>query len=645
MRYLDPRRQRILHALGILICGVLLARHLSIEPIADTTQPIRSVAMFVMATVGLPFFLLSATSPILQRWVDVPNPYPLFAASNAGSLIALLAYPLLFERALDLDQQSNLWRGGLAIWSVAMVALAFVPARPQATMHAAPTASPTTATVARWIVFAAIPSGLMLAVTETITTDVAPVPLLWIIPLAIYLATFIIPFAPGQPPTAQRLIPIVPIAMIPAIPIMVFSVTSPVWLVGGYHLALLAIVGLVYHGALSRQRPSAHHLTMFYLAIAAGGVLGGALVSFVAPAVTTRLLEHPLLIGAAGLALPAAVATKRSYSDAIIAAAIAAGVISQTETQLALRNVTISYAAFALIVVPFVLSPRRPRAFSAGAAALLLGGVVVGTFARPTLFEGRSFFATYEVVEDKHTGTRFLLHGTTIHGAQSNAHPQMALPYYPSGSPVDEILSRTSSTAHIAVMGLGAGALATYVRPGQTFSFYEIDAQIVRIARDPTLFTFVENCKGTCKTEVGDARLLLTAEPDGEFEVVVQNAFTSHAVPVHLITAEALDAMFRKLAPGGIAIFNITNRYVDLAPVIGAYARDRHVQARVRAHEPTAQQRADAFVTESRWLVLARAESDLARYLSHPDWTPVAPSGHRMWTDRFASPLAIYNWR
>lgn len=583
---LDRTAQALIHAAVLLAATAFLPLNLgnAIPPANGT--PVLWLITKLAATVGLPFFALSATAPLLQRWFSrtghpaAADPYFLYAASNAGSLVALVAYPLLVEPNLPLSLQSHAWSIGLGFVAVG-IGLCWLGYRsPPSAELAAPVEQihPGNWDRARWVAYAFVPSGLLLAVTAHITTDLAAAPLFWVVPLALYLLTFIFAFA-NRPPLPHWLM--LKLQLYLLIPLIVISAAvQSLWLLAA-HLALFFVTAMVCHGELARRRPPAQYLTEFYLFVSLGGVLGGIFDALIAPAIFPDIWEYPLLLVAACLARPGAREANWGGRGELVCALVLIGCLDVLiHTGAAAGCVAVPILAVAGLAL-FRLSERRWW-FAFGVAAFLF--VEYAAAAGSTLETVRSFFGVHRVrlVED---GTiRVLQNGTTIHGAAYVAADRETTPlgYYSQEGPFGRffaaIANRQPKT--IGVVGLGSGELACYARPGQNWTYHEIDAEVVRIARDTHYFHFLERCGGDVKIVLGDARLTLQDVPDRHYDVLVIDAFSSDSIPLHLLTREALALYQRKLTANGVILFHISNRYVDLRPVVSALAADSGSPAR-----------------------------------------------------------------
>jgi hypothetical protein len=480
----------------------------------------------------------------------------------------------------------------------------------------------------------------MLGVTTYATRDLTPFPLLWVLPLAIYLLTFVVAFAPGAKP--ERLVRISRIAL-PGIAILVVYTLAigsqrPLWLLLPLHLLGLAVAALLCHARLAADRPSPHHLTEFYVWVALGGVLGGVFNAILAPVIFPGLIEYPLALVAALLLRPKPATTRPALlefffrdprptkaMDYLAPLLLGAGVLIGLSLVDGFngRSVVIGLACG----LSLNLSKRPVR------LALALGAIMlaVALSAGQPLERSRSFFGIYKVEQE---GEHHLLYdGTTVHGLQRVGSSE-PLEYYGRAGPAGQTFAALKPSATGAI-GLGAGAIACY----GNVTFFEIDPEVVRIARDPRLFTYLRECPAP--VEVGDGRRLLTDEPPGRFDLVVVDAFNSDAVPVHLITREALDLY---LSRGRVVLFHISNRYLRLEGVLGNLARDGGFVCRDQTHHPS-QTQIDSGLATSKWAIVARSPADLGRLGADPRWHTCGddPDAH-VWTDDYSDLLGAIAW-
>ena len=665
VRILGVRRQALLHLALLVTPLAVLPVHISPDWIPPSGQnPVLWLLALFSAAIGAPFFIVATTAPLLQRWFSEcrhPNsrdPYFLYAASNAGSFMALLSYPLLIERLLPLTIQTRWWTIGYVLFAllIAACALAVVVIGRQGQDNVVvdrSAAEPGWLTRrARWLLLALIPSSLMLGVTSHVSTDLAAVPLLWIAPLSIYLLSFVLAFA-RRPPSHRFFVRLLPIAVFAVVFTLAVRAIEPVTFVIPLHLLLLFAVAMVCHGELARDRPRADDLTEFYLWMAGGGVLGGVFNALVAPVLFQSVVEYPLMIVAALLVAPRGERRPVTQHSRLawwwvtdLALAVAVGLITlllligmETTDFTARTKYLVAFGAPALVAFQFSLRPLR---FAMAIAAILLVSSMVGGSRGHIVHSQRTFFGVHRVAVDTTGSYRQLLHGGTIHGIQSldPARRHEPLGYYSASGPIGQILSSfVSRPARVGVVGLGNGTLAAYALAGEPWTFYEIDGAVERIARDPRWFTYLADSVGTIRIVLGDGRLSLAATDD-RYDVLILDAYSSEAIPLHLLSREALTVYLARLTPGGVVVFHISNRHFDLAPVVASLAQDAGVTCLVRRDDITDQAELRRGKTPSTWAVLAQTAAIAEMIATDPRWRRVRPAVGPVWTDDHSSALS-----
>ncbi len=644
-RLKSQRIQVTLHALLALAALLTLPIGYAASHIDPAQSPILSLLLGLVIGVGLPALTLATMSPLLQRWYASlglkrsADPYFLYAASNAGSLIGLLGYPLVIEPFFGLEQQRAGWTLGFvllamfvgAIWLELIRKNQHGSAQSESTERDGAESSPL-----KWIVLALVPSSLLLGVTQHITTDIAAMPLFWAIPLALYLVTFIIAFSgrtEGLLKITSRAVPILAVAVTVAI---LVGAKHPLFAVLLLHLAAFFAIALGCHARLYQSRPRAEDLTRFYLFISIGGVLGGSINALVAPNVLSWVAEYPIMIAlGAGLAVGWPQVSKKliiETAPSIVFAAVFAIGLFLLDHQGQLGSVLLVGAP---ALVCFLLS-TKPARF----ALALLAAMILPELIRPDanlIHRERTFFGVHAVYrEPARDGERHVLrHGGTIHGLQNlgSATPQTY--YHPTG-PIGVVFDRLAPNADIGAIGLGVGSVASLARPGDALTFYEIDSEVHRIASDPALFTFLADSPAKIETVIGDGRLIIQAADPAD--LVIIDAFTSDAIPAHLMTAEALGLYADKLRPGGFIAMHLSNRYLQLEPVVASTAREAGLVCRIWAEVPNSSQLIDG-KQPSVWALLAKSDADLA---SFTEFEPIEPdSSVRPWTDDYANVLGV----
>lgn len=616
-------------------------------------SPIWWLIRLLTVSVGWPFFALSASAPLLQAWFarakSVADPYFLYAASNSGSLIALLAYPVLLEPNMTLVRQSQLWQW--LYWVLLIffgVVGAVMPGRPMPIINE-PRLRPSIKQNLIWIALAFVPSSLLLGVTTHITTDVASVPLFWVIPFALYLLTFVLAFAGRL--NQDRLLKAHAVGIV-AVVVMtllttIFALTAPVMITVSLHLTAFFITALACHGELVRRRPPASGLTSFYFCMAIGGALGGIFNALVAPALFSFDAEYYLALMASCVLrmLMTGAADKSAARDFLLplslggTVAVAAWYSVDASSNLLMRILVL--LPVAMLLYYFSRSAAR---FATGVTAVI-GAALLVQSSVGVLATERSFFGINKV-KLMDSGTMMaLVHGSTMHGLEYRDSPrwQEPLAYYARSGPVGQMFTLDHPRQRAALIGLGTGALACY-RPLQAdWTFFEIDGAVSRLAHDTRYFHYLDKCPGS-HIHLGDGRLSLKAAPNGSYDLIVVDAFSSDSIPMHLLTLEAVKLYFAKLKPHGVILFNLSNKYLKLGPVLGTVVTSAHGFARRQVFHPSASEIA-AGAAGSDWMVIAADKADLDFLKADRRWVPVdGKSRLAPWTDDFSNIVQVVAW-
>lgn len=666
------------HWLGRFTVARQAAIHLVLFALAAFTLPIALaelppsvpglealwVPLLFLVSIGPVFFLVSAQAPLMQRWFaahpDAGEPWALYAASNLGSFAGLLAFPLLVEPELPLRVQSLGWSLGYGLLAllIALCALARRGVRAQAAQAAAAAGpAPGVRRILLWLALAAVPSGLMLSTTTHLTTDLIAMPLLWVIPLGIYLFSFVIAFAENR--LAARVVSVLaPAAMLAAGGLAMVSrgQAGLVPVLAG--VVLLFFVCTALHARLYDLRPGAGRLTQFYLVMSAGGAIGGLFTALIAPLVFDWVWEHPLLVLAAALLLPLPALFDWRRLGGMTPEVVNSGVVVVVCFALflawllydglapgdALRHVVL----FGAVLCGLALAPWRLLfAGVLGVLMLVQGGVDTIETSLKGLRQ-RSYFGIYTLRDYPQSQQRTLAHGTTLHGTQSTDPALRLTPisYYGEGSGAAIVIGGAQQlfgpAARIGVLGLGAGSLACFNRPGESWTFFEIDPAVLAYStrRD---FTFLSDCAPQARVEMGDARLTLARAAPASFDVLAMDAFSSDSVPLHLLTREAFGTYLRALSPRGVLLVHISNRYLELEPAVAAVARSHGLAAMIRDDNPANRK----FYAPSSFVVLSRdpAMLDRVRALSPQHaFRPLMAPSPSIWSDDHASILPYIRW-
>ena len=611
---LKPTTQFAIHA-------ALLVASLAFLPIVPDAgwkptggeNPVARILTLLFATIGLPYFLLSSTSPLVQSWfaraLPGQSPYPLFALSNFASMSALLGYPFVIEPWLPSAQQSNLWSMAYAVFVLLCAALAWhartfppLEEQPQAGPEA-DAGPPRPRSIALWLALSAMGSVMLLGVSNHLTQNISSIPLLWVLPLAIYLITFILCFEGRQWYRRDAYLGL-----------LLWAICMMAWFLGDKSLqfellwqiavfsAGLFIVCMFCHGELARRRPAPRHLTLFYLVVSMGGVIGGVLVGIVAPVTLPAYLELEIAIVVVGAL---ALATNLRRPAPII-------------------------GLFAAVLT-----------FALGALAYR-----IHSFTENAVHIERNYYGVLRVketrarIDDADTTYRSLVHGAILHGEQwsSEKYRRSATTYYKVTSGIGRaLLAFEGQAIKVGIIGLGAGSLAVYGDADDVYRFYDIDPAVVRVAN--TYFTYLKDSPAKIEIAVGDARLSLERESPQGFDVLAVDAFSGDSIPVHLLTYEAVAQYLRHLKPDGVIAFHVSNRFLDLKPVVLAIA-ERHGLEFAYVHET-----GEEGGTTSDWLLVSRTKKIIYREGIAEHIEPVVPRPDwNLWTDDFNNLVQVFKY-
>ena len=676
-----PRKatQISVHTCLILVALPFLPLALNTTALAsleNASQPVFAVLSVLTLSIGLPIFVISTTAPLLQRWysrTDHPNaadPYFLYSASNTGSLAALVAYPTLIEPNLALGDQRRLWSLGYLIlgtliilcsmirWSARSSPVQSNPSPAHGSDSRQTTAPRWTARL-RWIALAFVPSSWMLGITTYITTDIASVPLFWVVPLGLNLLTFILAFAQKPWVPYQLCERILPIGAVALIYLLLTQATQPVWLLILIHLTVFFVASLACHGRLAADRPDPEHLTEFYFWISLGGVTGGMFNALLAPLLFTRILEYPMTVIAGCLLRPTPnhnPAPRAPWTrlprlvlpllPVIITVSAAIFLIPRIDLPYPVRMALL----FGLPLILVFLTVDVPWRFSLSLAGVLAASSLSPDGHGQNLFAERNFFGVLRVTRDPDGPFRRLVHGSTLHGRQFLDPTRRCDPlsYYHRSGPLQyifKVAQRVSGCRDVAVVGLGIGSAGCYALPDQNWTFYEINPAVVRVAGNTNYFTLLNGCMST-KPQVilGDARLRIRDAQPNQYELILLDAFSSDSIPTHLMTREAVELYLTKLSPDGFLAFHISNRTLNLEPVLGDLAASLGLVCYAFNETEINPHHAAEGKDSSHWLVMARDTESLGNFPRYDTWQPVAPRDPpEIWTDDYSQILSVLN--
>ncbi len=624
-------------------------------------------------SIGLPFFALAANNPMLQAWFvrtghpAGPDPYFLYASSNIGSFLALLSYPVLLEPMFTLRTQNLIWTAGYGLL-IALIAgcgalLLRSPALAVADLRVEQTdaPAPTGAQRARWIFLAAVPSGLLVAVTAHISTDVAAAPLLWVLPLSLYLLTWVLVFQ-SRPLIPHWLVLMAqPLAIAGVIVLLAVGGEQNLLLTLGGHQLCFFVIAMACHGELARTRPPAKYLTGFYVALSFGCMVGGLFAGLIAPFVFSWVAEYPILVALAALCRPA---TEERWPGltrwywpliAVVTLALFAPTFSIGKVATWLEDHRVWFAGGVGALAGFigvVLNADKWKILATVVTALVLIRIYPADEGRTETV--RSFFGVHKIVVTPHGQYHVLMHGTTIHGAQKfqndDGSPVTGRPepitYYHKDGGIGQAISairerKGAAPLRVAVIGVGAGTLTCAAAPGESWKFFEIDQTMVDAASDPKYFSYIKNCMPDFRPVIGDARLTFAREPDGVYDLIIVDAYSSDAIPIHLATREAMAIYKAKLTLQGAVVMHVSNRHLELESVVVGIADANNLKSWVYDEDSG---RDDEYIFSTDVVVSAREEADVGILASSDKWDEREPTaGQRVWTDDYSNILgAVY---
>ena len=619
VRYLDVRRQVIVH---LVVLAVALTQ-IPVEPAASFegevgTDPTFAILLLLAKTIGIPFFVLSTTAPLIQAWVSrtkaISNPYRLYALSNTASLLALLSYPFVVEPLMTRQSQVLTWSIIFGVFAAVCGYCAYRTgfrdevAEPDGPVHAGGGDTPRFGQWLLWLSLPATAVALLLGVTNQLTRDLVSVPFLWVLPLSVYLLTFIISFDRERWYKRAVFLPAMALSIVAIVYLVIQGQNISVPFAVAVYSVALFVLCMVCHGELNRLRPDPAYLTGFYLMIAVGGALGSAIVAVVMPLVADRYIE--LQLGVAGAVLLTAILLLRDVSAA--------------------RGV--KYVRFAQVSMVAAL---------VGTSTLLVWSARDDE--PDIVLQTRNFYGVLTVGRD-HAGSPrealWLRNGTSYHGAQMQLPQLRSRPaaYYAPTSGVAFVLGLTAGMPErrIGMIGLGVGSVASYGRPGDYLRIYEINPEVIRVAESH--FTFLADSRAFVEVVPGDARLSLEREPPQTFDVFILDAFSSDAIPVHLLTREAFEVYLRHLEPDGVIAILISSWHFDFEPLLHEMAEE------LGLYSVLLSQSAGAYEDwGSRWMIMTRNE----QYMNHRRVQqakmnqPSEMRDVRLWTDDFSSPFQL----
>ena len=659
-KWLGARTHAIVHLVLLAVSFLVFlpfAVKTGFNPSKSGLDPSLTLLSFLALTVGLPHTLLSAGAPLVQRWFSQQNlgsPYHLYAASNFGSLLALISYPFLIDGNLSVNQQSEYWKWGFGglILCLAAVSVPLLSAKSMV-QEVEDSPAPTTNQKLRWVFLSAVPASLLMGVTSHLQTNLASIPLLWVIPLSLYLLTFIFAFARKRMLGSEKLGRYAAMMVAPLTLVMILEASEPFLILAGFHLLVFFLCAWMAHTELAETTPGEKHVTEFYLWMSLGGVLGGAFTALVAPQIFHQIFEYPIALVAL-LALrwkpgaPAMVKRDWIWLSLVLAVSASAMAISQV-LKMPPSNVRTGLTIGLPAILCFFLLERPMRYAFSIAGLFILAWAFRLSAPGNILSTDRSFFGVHRVTQN--LPFRNLIHGTTIHGRQ-NIEPGKSnepLTYYHRTGPIGvtiEALQQENAAQEVGLVGLGVGSLAAYAKPGDRYTFFEIDPTVIRLAQDPKLFTYLRDCEGSLAFVEGDARLSLQSQDDQKFDLLAIDAFSSDAIPVHLLTVEALEMYIQKVKPEGVVAVHISNRFLELAPIVAGACEMKGWSGIYFSDTELFDVQRDEGKTASQWFLVARSDAAFRSLNRDVRWQKLSQiSKKEPWTDQRSNVLEAWRKR
>ncbi|HMH99096.1 MAG TPA: fused MFS/spermidine synthase, partial [Bradyrhizobium sp.] len=642
--YLMQLRNRMIPVAAHLVLLIVALLTLPLSIASGWGEPPTSGYAFWLlglfaVSIGLPFFALAANNPLLQAWFvrtghpNGPDPYFLYASSNIGSFLALLSYPVLLEPMFTLRTQNLIWTGGYGLLIVLIASCGVLLLRSPATAAIDALAEdfdappPSWTLRARWIFLAAVPSGLLIAVTAHISTDVAAAPLLWVLPLSLYLLTWVLVFQSRPLLPHKWMLMAQPLAIIGVIVLLAVGGERNLLITLGGNLLCFFIIAMACHGELARTRPAAKYLTGFYVGLSFGGMVGGLFAGLIAPFTFSWVAEYPILAALAVLCRPPAEERLQNWNRwfwpllVIIAVLLIAPTYSNGKLYAWLEEQRV-YVITVVAMIGMILTVLRVTGTAKFAGIIVLALVLVRAYPADDgrVETVRSFFGVHKIVVTANGQYHVLMHGTTIHGAEKfqndggtpvTGRPEPITYYHKDGGigqAIAAIRERKGAPLRVAVIGLGSGTLTCASEPGETWKFFEIDQSMVDTARDPKYFSYIQSCAPDLKPVIGDARLTFAREPDGIYDLIIVDAYSSDAIPIHLATEEAMEIYKDKLAPQGAVVMHVSNRHLELSSVVVGIAEANDLKSWVYSEDSN---RDSEYIFATSVVVSAREETDV----------------------------------
>lgn len=645
VKYAKQPKQLIIHFL--LIVAALISLPVTIKLVPNLIETMPSLALIAMLTtaIGLPYFVICATSPLTQRWYansQLPakkSPYLLYAISNIGSLLALIIYPTIIEPSLTTDSQIFIWSIGFTALSLTLILFLYnILGKPFNTIQVSNTSPISNRQRLTWFIYAFVPSLYLMGTTLHISIDISATPFLWVIPLALYLLSFIVAFS--RPKLALSPL-IIEIQALVIIMLALYFFYNDMSFLLSLHLLGLLLTGLVCHGQLATKKPNADNLTEFYVWVALGGWFGGISSAIIAPQIFNSDHEYLIAILLACLVRPNKERhiTLIDIAAPLILMAIVFFVSYFFNYLLGLHN----YIIFGLLAVGLYSFRNQTVKFTVAVTLIMLWHT--SSENEFVEFRTRTFFGIYDVNVNATDKIKYLTHGTTIHGAQAIEEKYQSIPlgYYNTEGPLGQVFDKNiDEERKVAVVGLGVGTIACYGNKQTAIKFYEIDSSMVELAKSH--FTYINNCEQNLTIEVVDGRIGLAKEVNEHFDIIVIDAFSSDSIPIHLLSVEAISMYIAKLKADGVLLFHTSNRYINLAPVLARAASELKLSAFIQQYQPSLQA-IDKGALQSDWVMFSKTNRD-RQQAEFNLWKPMLPTNKTpLWTDQYSNLFDVVEWK
>lgn len=663
-KWFRPHIATLVHLAFSCLAILFIPFHADSFQVISTSQfPTIHLGILLFKKAFIPLTLLGASAPLLQWWfahadAGKRNPYSLYISSNIGTILGLLVYPVMVEPFLGLKNQSLAWWAIWVLFGIFLVAcgIAVWKSRlPEMKLPPIDMASQEPKSRFWWVLLSFIPASLMLAITARISQELPPMPMVWLVPLMVYMFTFILGFLDWK----QNLWNLVLWANALALILQAF-----LSLAGGQSdfsqqlflwMGTLFLVGLVCHGSLYKAKPNINGLTEFYLWIAVGGFFAGAFQALIAPLVFSDLHEYALSLSLAALAMPALPWFRQvdfMFHSRQLRWMLGLGILIALVFMILRQTEHDGWQSLvALVLIPFL---PRPILFGMAYVMIMFLKIFILDASHPDLlFQDRSFYGIHRVGLGTNKKVHWLYHGSTEHGAQVTTEPGKPffspLVYYHPFGPVGQVLlarQQLKMNAPVGVVGLGAGSLAWYAVGGQQVDFFEIDPMVAKIASNKKLFTYLKECKGRYEVKIGDARNTLMKEPDGKYGILILDAFSSDTIPTHLLTLEAVRGFSSKLQDDGVLLFHISNRHIDLRPQLNAVAKELGLVSLVQNQSKgkISERESKSGLYPSMWVIMGKNRETIISQIATDKWEKPPEKDFMIWTDDYSSVMKAFRW-